>query len=102
MTLHVAIASGALVAAVLLLVFSTSRLLAGIAVAAAALEVALAFGLIRVQVASIPLGLVFPLGLAVPGLLAWLRAGTKPAVTASAVVAFIGIVQVAIYLTSHS
>jgi hypothetical protein len=101
MTLHVVLAVGALVAAVLLLVFSASRTLAGIAVVSAALEVAMAFGLIRVHVAGVPLGLVFGLGLAVPGALAWLRAAAKPAASASAIVAFVGIVQVLMYLTSR-
>jgi hypothetical protein len=33
--------------------------------------------------------------------LAWLRATTKPAVSLSAIVAFVGVLQVVIYLTSH-
>jgi hypothetical protein len=101
MTLHIALAAGVLAAAVLLVVFSPSRLVAGIAVLAAGFELAMALGLLRFHVASIPLGLVFPLGIAVPGVLAWLRATTKPAVSLSAIVAFVGVLQVVIYLTSH-
>ena len=101
MTLHLLIAWGALIASVLLLFFSTTRLLGGIATAAALLELAMAYGYIRVNLASIPLGLVFPLLLVVPGVLAWLRAGSKPAVSASAIVSFAGLVQLLSYFSSH-
>ena len=102
MTLHLLIAWGGLIASILLLVFSTARLLGGIATVAAALELAMAYGYMRLNVASIPLGLVFPLALAVPGVLAWLRASTKPAQSAAAIVSFVGVVQLLSYLGSHS
>jgi hypothetical protein len=101
MTLHIAIAWGALLASAALLFLSTSRVLAVVAVLAAGLEVAMAYGLIQVRIPYVPLGLVFPLGLAVPGLVVWLRTSTKPAVSAAAIVAFVGVVQLAMFLTSQ-
>jgi len=101
MTLHVALAAGALAAAVLLTLLSSARVLGGLAAATAALELAMALGLLRFHVAGVPLGLLLPLGLAVPGLVAWLRASSKPAVSAAAIVAFVGIVQLALHVTAR-
>jgi len=101
MTLQIAIATGVLAAAILLLVFSPSRLVPAIAVLAAGSELAMALGLVRVHVTNVPLGLVFPLGLAVPGLIAWWRSTTKAAVSTAAIVAFVGVLQTSMYLTSH-
>ncbi|MFO0582977.1 MAG: hypothetical protein U0229_11950 [Anaeromyxobacter sp.] len=101
MTLQIAMAAGVLLAALVLLLVSPSRVVPGIAALAAASELAMALGLVRVHITNVPLGLVFPLGLAVPGLLAWFRSTTKAAVSAAAVVAFVGVLQTAMYLTSH-
>jgi uncharacterized protein YybS (DUF2232 family) len=94
MTLHVALAVSALLAAVALFLSAQSRTLATIALVAGALEVAMAFGVLRLSVAGVPLGLVLGLGLAVPGILAWLRVSAKTAVSAAAIVAFTGVLQV--------
>ncbi len=94
MTLHVALAVSALVAAVALFLSAQSRALATIALLAGALEVAMAFGVLRLSVAGVPLGLVLGLGLAVPGILAWLRVSAKTAVSAAAIVALTGVLQV--------
>jgi hypothetical protein len=94
MTLHVTLAVAALVAAVSLFLSGHSRALAGIAVLAAALEVAMTFGALRLSVTRVPLGLVLGLCLAVPGALAWLRASAKMAISASAIVALAGLLQV--------
>ena len=101
MTLQIAMAAGVLLAALVLLLVSPSRVVPGIAALAAAGELAMALGLVRVHITNGPHGLVFPLGLAVPGLLAWFRSTTKAAVSAAAVVAFVGVLQTAMYLTSH-
>ncbi len=101
MTLQIAMAAGVLLAALVLLLVSPSRVVPGIAALAAASELAMALGLVRVHVTNVPLGLVFPLGLALPGLVAWYRSTTKAAVSAAAVVAFVGVLQTAMYLTSH-
>jgi hypothetical protein len=94
MTLHVTLAVAALVGAVLLFFSAQSRVVGLVALVAAGLEVAMAFGVLRLHVAGIPLGLVLGLGLAVPGLLAWLRASAKPAISAAAIVALVGVLQV--------
>lgn len=94
MSLHVALAVSALVASAVLFSSAQSRTLAVIALVASALEVAMAFGLLRLSVAGVPLGLVLGLALAVPGVLAWLRTSAKTAVSAAAIVAFTGGLQV--------
>jgi hypothetical protein len=101
MTLHVALAVSALVASTALFLSAQSRALSAIALAASALEVAMAFGLLRVAVAGLPLALVLGLALAIPGLLAWLRATAKTAISAAAVVSFAGVLQVFVALNRH-
>jgi hypothetical protein len=93
MTLHVALAVSALVASAVLLLSKVARPLAVVALVASGLEVAMAFGLLRLHLTSAPLGLLLGLALAVPGVLAWLRASSKPAVSAAAIVAFTGALQ---------
>lgn len=94
MTLHVALAVSALVASLALFLSAQSRALSAIALLTSALEVAMAFGFLRLSVPGLPLGLALGLGLAVPGILAWLRATTKAAVSSAALVAFVGVLQV--------
>jgi uncharacterized protein YybS (DUF2232 family) len=94
MSLHVALAVSALAASAALFLSKQSRTLAAIALAASALEVAMAFGVLRLNVAGVPLGLVLGLALAIPGVLAWLRASAKTAISAAAVVALTGVLQV--------
>ncbi len=94
MTLHVMLAVAALVAAVSLFLSAQSRALATIALLASALEVAMAFGVLHLSVARVSLGLVLGLALAVPGVLAWLRASSKTAISAAAIVSLAGVLQV--------
>jgi hypothetical protein len=94
MTLHVTLAIAALAAALSLFLSASSRALAAVALIAAGLEVAMAFGKIHFSVAGVPLGLVLGLALAVPGALAWLRASAKVAISAAAIVALAGVLQV--------
>jgi hypothetical protein len=94
MTLHVALAVSALAASAILFFAGVARSLALVALVASGLEVAMALGFLRLHVAGVPLGLVLGLALAVPGLFAWLRAASKPAVSAAAIVAFTGVLQV--------
>src|SRR6266511_4413654 len=77
MTLHVALAVSALAASAMLFFSGVVRPLAAVALLASGLEVAMAFGLLRLHVAGVPLGLVLGLCLAVPGLVAWQRAATR-------------------------
>jgi hypothetical protein len=93
MTLHVALAVSALAASAILVFSKVARPLALVALVAGALEVAMAFGLLRLHVTNAPLGLVLGLAVAIPGVLAWLRASAKPAVSAAAIVTFTGALQ---------
>jgi hypothetical protein len=101
MTLHSTLAFSALAASLLLLAFSPQRALALVAALAAATEVAMATGLVRLGVSGVPLALVLGLALAIPGLIAWLRAAGKPAISAAVIVAFIGLVQVALQVVGR-
>lgn len=96
MILHVALAVSALAACLVLFFSSVGRALAVIGLAASGLEVAMSLGALRLHVAGVPLGLVLGLALALPGLVAWLRASSKAAVSASAIVALAGILQVVV------
>jgi hypothetical protein len=101
MTLHVALALSALAASAFLLASSPHRGLALVAVAAGALETAMALGTVRLALHGVPLGLVLGLALAVPGAASWFRASAKGAVSAAALVAFTGALQVAVYVGSR-
>lgn len=94
MTLHVTLAIAALVGAASLFLSSHSRALAAIALLAAGLEVAMAFGVLHLQVAHVPLGLVLGLCLAVPGIMVWLGASAKTAVSGATIVVLAGVLQV--------
>ncbi len=98
MMLHAALAWSALAASVVLLFGSPAKLLPGVALAAAALEVLMALGMLRIAVAGFSLGLVLGLGLALPGVIAWFRATAKAPVSAAAIVTFVGVLQVVTYL----
>jgi len=94
MSLHLALAVAGFVAAIFMVVGQAARSLGAIALAASAIEVAMAFGLLHFSVAGLPLGLVLGLCLAVPGVLAWLRSSSKAGITAATVVALVGALQV--------
>lgn len=97
MTLHVALAVSALAASTVVF-FAASRALGGVALLASALEVAMAFGVIRLHLPGVPLGPVLGLALALPGVVAWFRAGSKAAVSGAAIVTFVGSLQAVSYL----
>ncbi len=94
MALHVALAVAALVASAALFLSSQSRALAVVALVASGLEVAMALGLLHLSVAGVPLAIILGLALAVPGVLAWLHASAKGAVSAAALITFVGALQV--------
>jgi hypothetical protein len=93
MTLHNLLDLAALTAAILLFLLGTGRGLAVLAIVASGLQVAADFGVFRVNIARIDLGLVFAAVLLVAGVVAWVRSTAKAAVTAATVVAFVGLVQ---------
>jgi hypothetical protein len=98
MSLHTALALSAFAFSVVLLLASASRALPAIALVASGLEALMALGYVRVGVAGVPLGLALGLALAIPGLLAWFRASGKTAIASASIVAFIGLLQVLLFL----
>jgi hypothetical protein len=101
MSVHTALAVSALAGSLFLVFGASARVVAVVALLASAVEVAMAFGWLHLALARIPLGLVLALALAVPGVIAWLRSGGKSTVTASSVVAFVGVLQVALIALAH-
>lgn len=97
MMMHAALAWSALAASLLLFFTAAGRLLPAVALAASGLEVLMSLGILHVSVARLPLGLVLGLALALPGVLAWFRATAKPAISAAAIVGFVGVLQVVMY-----
>jgi hypothetical protein len=90
-----------LAAALVLLAATQSRTLAAIAVLAAGFEVLIRLGYLHLAVAHLPLGLVLGLALALPALVAWFRSTGKAAVSAGAIAAFVGLLQVFAYAAPH-
>jgi hypothetical protein len=97
MLIHSALAYCGLAAALVLLAASQQRGLAALATLAAALEVLLHLQLVQLHVARLPLGPILGLLLAVPALVVWFRSTTKAAVSAGAIAAFVGLLQVVGY-----
>ena len=93
MALHTALALSTVVAAAYLLFASGSHLLAGLALLAGAVELALAFGWLRLAVHGPTLSLALGVAIAVPALGLWWRAGGKGPLSAASVLAFIGLLQ---------
>lgn len=98
MNVSTALVLAALVAAALAVAFSSQRLVPVIAFAAAGIEAVLRFGLVRIDARGLPLALVLAGTLAITGAIVWSRANGKSTVTAAAIVALVGIVQLAALL----
>jgi hypothetical protein len=98
MTLHTALALSALLAAAWLLFTAGSRALALVALLAAGVEVALAQGWIRLALHGPTLSLVLGAAIALPAVALWWRAGGKGPLTAASILAFIGLLQLALAL----
>ena len=88
---------GALLASFVLLFRSAERIPAFIALVAAALEALIAFRLVSIK-GPAQLGLILAAGLTLGGAWSWVRAASKPAVTAATVIAFIGVIQLLVAL----
>ncbi|HTE54897.1 MAG TPA: hypothetical protein VK698_28785 [Kofleriaceae bacterium] len=88
---------GALAASLLLLFRSGERIPAIIAVVAAGVETLIALHLVSFHGPPY-LGTVLAAALTIAGAWAWSRVGSKPAVTAATLVAFIGLVQLLVAL----
>lgn len=94
MSLHLALAAASFAAAVFLVAALSPRLLGAVALVAAGVKLAMALGLLHLAIARLPLGMVLALGVAIPGLVAWIRSQSKGAVTAATAVTLAGSLQV--------
>jgi hypothetical protein len=101
MSLHTALACSTVLAAAYLFFAGGSRLLAGLALLAGALELALALGWIRLAVHGPTLSLGLGVAIALPALGLWWRAGGKGPLSAASVLAFIGLLQTALAILSR-
>jgi len=89
-----ALALAALVASVFLFFSPATRIPAAFAVVASGLEVLMAYGVIHLSVSRFSVGLVLGLVLLVAGVLAYLRASAKSAVSAGTIAVLVGAIQV--------
>ena len=96
--LHTALALSAALAAAWLFFTAGARALCLVPLLAAGLEVALAQGWVRLALHGSNLSLVLGGAIALPALVLWWRAGGKGPLTAASVLAFIGLLQVALAL----
>jgi hypothetical protein len=98
MTLHTALALSALLAAGWLFFTAGARALPLVALLAAGAEVALGQGWLRLSLHGPTLALALGGAIALPALVLWWRAAGKGPLTAAAVLAFIGVLQVGLAL----
>lgn len=82
-----------LVSSIVLLLQKEERTIPIVAVLASGIEALLAFGLMSLSLAKFRVDVVLPAVLAVAGVIAWTRASTKHTITASALIAAVGAVQ---------
>jgi hypothetical protein len=90
---HTALAVGALVASVMLILQGGERLVALIALIVCALETLSAFHVLQLSSPKVRIDAILPAVLAVTGGIAWARLSTKSAITASTVIALVGVIQ---------
>lgn len=98
MTLHTALALSAVLAAAWLFFTAGTRAPALLALLAAGVEVALAQGWVRLALHGPTLSLALGGAIALPAVVIWWRAGGKGPLTAASILAFIGLLQVALAL----
>jgi hypothetical protein len=90
---HTALVVCALIASVLLVLQSGERLVPLIALVACALEALSAFHVLQLSSPKVRIDLILAAVLVVTGGIAWARSSTKPAITASTVIALVGLIQ---------
>jgi hypothetical protein len=83
----------AVAASAVLLSKLSSRTIALVALIASGVQALLVFGLLRMAVVGVNLGLILAITLLAVGGVAWSRSGGKPAITAATVVALVGALQ---------
>jgi hypothetical protein len=91
----------ALIASIVLLLRHRPVGLPVVALVVAAFEALVAFHLVSLSIARVPLPLFLGVALTIAGLAVWLRAGMKSTITAASLVTFVGLVQVAAALHLH-
>lgn len=93
-----ALVVGALIAAVMLVLQGGERLVPVIALVACAIEALIVFRLIHLSSAKLRIDVILPAVLAVTGVICWSRSAAKSAITASTVIAVVGLVQLLLAL----
>ena len=88
----------ALVAALILALRGGDRFIPAIALVACAIEALIAFHVIQLSSAKLRIDVILPAILVLTGAICWSRAATKSAITASTVVAIIGLIQLLLAL----
>jgi hypothetical protein len=83
----------ALIASVVLALHSGARLFPAIALVACAIEALIAFRIIQLSSPRLRIDVVLPAILVVTGAICWSRSAAKSAITASTVIAVLGVVQ---------
>jgi hypothetical protein len=101
LSLHVALALSAALAAAYLFLTSPARLLPGVALLAAGTELALAEGWVRLAVHGPTLSLALGVAILAPALVVWWRAGGKGPLTGASILAFIGLLQTGLALAAR-
>jgi hypothetical protein len=91
----------ALVASIVLLLRHRPVGLPIVATVVAAFEALVAFRLVTLSIARVPLPLFLGVALAIAGLAVWLRAGMKSTITAASLIMFVGLIQIVAALHLH-
>ncbi len=94
MSLANILALAALVASILLVISKQARLPSMVALVASSIEVLIAFRIVRLHVAGLPLGLILGAALLAAGVLVYPKVAAKAAVSAATVTVLVGTVQV--------
>jgi len=87
-----------LIAAVILVINSGDRLFPLIALVGAGIEAAMAFHILNISSEKFRIDVILPAVLVVAGGICWARSTSKPLVTASTIVALLGLLQLALAL----
>lgn len=83
----------ALIASVMLALSGGARLIPAIALVACALEALIVFRVIQLSSPKLRIGVILAAVLVVTGGICWSRSATKSAITASTVIAIVGLIQ---------
>jgi hypothetical protein len=93
MHVHTALVVVALASSIMLMLETSSRTVALVAVIASGVEALLVFGLMSLSLAKFRIDVILPALLAVSGAIAWARTSSKHAITAGTLVTAVGALQ---------